>query len=494
MVQDRYDLVVIGSGPAGEQGALLAARAGRTVAVVEQAAHLGGAAINTGTIPSKTLRETALYFSGLRQRGLYGIDYSLREGLTVKDFMFRERIVVENAWDVSRQLLDHDNVQVFWGTATLLDAHTVRVRRPTGEVVDLRAEVILIAAGSRPYHPPGVPFDRRLVYDSDTILDMDRIPTTMVVVGGGVIGSEYASIFTALGVQVTLVQRGDRLLPFMDAEISERLRARLEELGLRFLFGQDVREVETAGDRVRLALAGGDALTADIVLFAAGRNSNVEGLGLEKVGVRLGDRGLVLVDRHYRTSVPHIYAAGDVIGFPALASISAEQARIAVAYAFDLPYRQHLAPVFPIAVYTIPEVAMAGLTEEECRAQNIPYVVGRAYYEHNPRGQIIGDLSGMAKLIYSPVEHRVLGVHHIGEQAAELVHIGAEAVVDRSHIRRFVHTVYNYPTLSDLYKSAAYDILQDLETWEVFETLPPAAGTGRGPAEPGGADGPPGTA
>ena len=462
-----YDLVVIGSGPAGEKGAAQAAYFGRRVAVVERAEHVGGAGINTGTVPSKALREAALYFSGLRQRGLYGIDYSLREGLSVKDFMFRERAVVEAERGIIRKNLDRHKIELIRGEASLIDRHTVRVRDPGGEERMLTADVILIASGSSPFHPEGVPFDHPLVHDSDEILmEMERIPRTMAVVGGGVIGYEYASVFLALGVQVTLVESRDRVLPFLDSEIADRLRQRLERLGLVFQCNDRVLRVETADDMVRLHLQSGGVLPCETALYATGRTSNIEGLGLEALGVNLGNRGLVLVNEHYQTNIPNIYAAGDVIGFPALASIAMEQARVAISHAFNLQYKQRVSPVQPLAVYTIPEIAMVGLTEEACTEQGTPCLVGRAYYDNNPRGQIIGDISGMLKLVFSPADKRLLGVHHIGEMSSELVHIGAHVIADGGTIDSFIDAVYNWPTLSDIYKYAAYDGLGALAQWQ----------------------------
>jgi NAD(P) transhydrogenase len=462
---DRYDLVVIGSGPAGEKGAAQAAYFGKRVVLVERAPHLGGAGINTGTIPSKTLRESALYYSGLRQHGLYGVDYSLREGLTVGHFMYRERIVVENEWSILRRNLDRHRIETIHGEASLKDPHTVHVRPPDGPGRDLATDIILIATGSSPYHPPGIPFDGKVVFDSDSILRMQRIPRTMAVVGGGVIGSEYASTFTALGVEVTLVESGSRLLPFVDREIAERLQARLASLGLHFLFNEKVASVAATDDHARLTLAGGPELVCDAALFAAGRQSNVEGLGLEAVGITPGPRGLIQVNERYQTGVPNIYAAGDVIGFPALASTSMEQARVAMVHAFNLQYKPRVSAVLPLAVYTIPEIAMVGLSEEACRDKQVPYLVGRSYYDKSPRGQIIGDLSGMLKLVFSPEDKRVLGVHIIGELAAELVHVGAQAMATQGTIDGFIDAVYNYPSLSDSYKYAAYDGLGHWRAW-----------------------------
>ncbi len=463
---DRYDLVVIGSGPAGEKGAAQAAYWGKKVALVERSPHLGGAGINTGTVPSKTLRETALYFSGLRQRGLYGIDYSLKEDLNVEDFMYRKAIVVENEWGIIQRNLERHNIKVIWGEARLTDAHTVRVKLRDGEECDLAADVILIATGSSPFHPPQVPFDDELIYDSDSILRMNRIPRTMAVVGGGVIGSEYASIFTALGVRVTLIDTRDRLLPFLDFEIADRLRSQLEKLGLRFIFNERVAKIEASAGHVHMTLASGERVECEIVLFAAGRQSNVEGLGLEAIGVQLGNRGLIIVNEKYQTTVPHIYAAGDVIGFPALASTSMEQARVAMVHAFNLRYKEQISATLPLAVYTIPEISQVGLSEDDCQKKNIPYLVGRSFYEKSPRGQIIGDTSGLFKLVFAPADKKLLGVHIIGEMASELIHTGAHVLSEGGTIDAFIHAVYNYPTLSDSYKYAAYDGLGQWEKWQ----------------------------
>jgi len=458
----NYDLIVIGSGPAGEKGAAQAAYFGKKVALVERSSCLGGASINTGTVPSKTLRETALYFSGLRQRGLYGIDYSLKENLTVGDFMYRKGIVVENQWALIQRNLERHHIELIHGTASLADPHKLRVQSPEGQTRELTAHVVLIATGSSPHRPPEIPFDHRVIYDSDSILEMRQIPRTMIIVGGGVIGSEYASIFTALGVQVTLVDSRDRLLPFADHEIAARLRQQLQGLGLRFVFNDRVVEIKAGESQVVLRLQSGEALSGEIALFAAGRQSNVRGLELEELGVKLGQRGLILVNEKYQTSVDNIYAAGDVIGFPALASTSMEQARVAMVHAFDLRYKEQVSPILPLAVYTIPEISMVGLSEEDCQKKNLPYLVGRAYYENNARGQIIGDLSGLLKLVFAPHDKKLLGVHLIGEMASELVHIGAQVLAAGGSIDAFIQAVYNFPSLSEAYKYAAYDGLGNL--------------------------------
>ena len=461
---EKYDLIVIGAGPAGEKGASKAAQYGKRVALIERQPYLGGAGINTGTVPSKTLRESALYFSGLRQRGLYGIDYSLRDNLTIKDFMYRERTVVRKERKMIAEHIDIHNIELIQGEASLKDTHTVLAKSSKSET-EISGEIILIATGSSPHHPPEIPFDHELIFDSDSILKMKHIPKTMVVVGGGVIGTEYASIFMALDIRVTLIEPRGRIVSFVDSEIGQRLTDQLVKLGIKFTFDDRMAAIEPRKDHIQLTLEKGGKKDFDVALIAAGRQSNVQGLGLEQVGVKLGERGLILVDENYRTNIPNVYAVGDVIGFPALASTSMEQARAAVVDAFDLKYKEHLAPFLPLAVYAIPEISAVGLTEEDCKAKNIPYLVGRAYYEENARGQIIGDMTGMIKLVFSPTDKKLLGAHIIGEQASELIHIATHVMLTGGPIDAFIEAVYNYPTLSDSYQYAAYDGLANHARW-----------------------------
>jgi NAD(P) transhydrogenase len=458
----KYDLVVIGSGPAGEKGGAQAAYFGKKVALVEKGVHVGGACINTGTVPSKTLRETALYFSGLRQRGLYGIDYSLKEGITIGDFMYRKDMVVMQERVKIRKNIANHHIDFYQGAAGLLDPHTVEVTPPAGEPARIGADVVLISTGSYPHRPPEIPFDDRSIFDSDTILQMDRIPTGMIVVGGGVIGSEYASIFTALGVKVMLVDGRDRLLPFLDGEISELLRAKLSSLGLQFYFQERPLEILRTEAGVRMKLKSGRTLEAETALFAAGRRGNLKGLHLDRIGVTVNDRGYIEVNEHFQTAVPNVYAAGDCIGFPALASTSMEQGRVAICHAFQLTYKQRVSTQLPMGVYTIPEISAIGETEESCREKGIPYEVGRAHYANNARGQIIGDLDGMLKLVFRRDNRRLLGVHCIGENATELIHIGAMVMEGENRLEEFIDAVFNYPTLSEMYKYAAYDGLGNL--------------------------------
>jgi NAD(P) transhydrogenase len=422
---------------------------------------VGGSCINTGTVPSKTLRESALYFSGLKQRGLYGIDYSLKDNLTIGDFMHHEREVVERERERILKNLALHHIELVRGRASFEDAHTVSVSGPNG-IRRLRGEVILISTGSKPHRPAEIAFDDVRVFDSDTFLQMDHIPQSLAVIGGGVIGCEYASIFVALGVKVTLVDGRDRLLPFLDAEISERLRLRLAALGMQFWFNERPVKVQTDASGVQLAMKSGKTLRTEAVLFAAGRRAAVDGLSLEKAGLAINDRGYISVDEHYCTAVPHIYAAGDVIGFPALTSTSMEQGRVAVCHAFGFKYKQRVASMLPMGIYTIPEISCAGETEESCKEKKIDYCVGRALYANNARGHIIGDTAGMLKLVFARADKKLLGVSIIGESATELIHIGMMVLDHSLTIDEFIEQVFNYPTLSETYKYAAYEGLGNL--------------------------------
>jgi len=457
-----YDLVVIGSGPAGEKAAAQAAYFGKRVALVESAIDPGGACVNTGTIPSKILRESALYFSGLKQRGLYGIDYSLREGLTVKDFTHRKDVIVDLEREKVRKNLAAHHVEVVAGSGAFADPYTVVVTPTVGASARLRGEFILIATGSRPHRPAEIPFDDKFVFDSDSILKMDRIPRSLAVIGGGVIGCEYACIFTALGVKVSLVDGRDRVLPFLDAELSELLRLRLSGLGVEFFLEERVAKTERSSSGVRLQLKSGKIIEAEAALFAAGRRGTVEGLGLEKVGLALNQRGYIDVNESYRTSVASIYAAGDVIGFPALASTSMEQGRVAVCHAFGFEYKKRVASDLPMGVYTIPEISAIGETEESCKGKKLDYEVGRARYANNARGAMAGDMAGLVKLIFQRSDRKLLGVHIIGESATELIHTGMMVLEFGGKLDAFIEFVFNFPTLSEMYKYAAYDGLGNL--------------------------------
>lgn len=460
-----FDLVVIGSGPAGEWGAVQAALAGKRVAVVEREPVLGGTAANTGTLPSKTLRETALHLSGFRARGLYSVETTLRHEATVSDFLFRERRVKDIERERIARNLQRHKVEIIQGTGTLVDANTVVVRRQDAPERRLTGGTILVATGSSPYRPPLYPFEDPRIHDSDEVLELERLPRSLVVVGAGVIGCEYACMFAAMGIPVTLVEARAELLPFLDDEFSALLGQRMEALGIQLCFGQVVEQVDVPRDAdtpIRMLLSSGTALETDQILVASGRTANTAGLGLEALGVKLGPRGQVEVGPTYQTALPHIYAVGDVIGFPALASTSMDQARIAVEHAFDLGGVRTMAPVLPYGIYTIPEVSMAGETEEALRKLNVPYVAGRAAFATNPRGQILGDTHGLLKLLFHRESLKLLGVHVMGPQASELVHVGLTALLTGSSARLFVETCFNYPTLSEAYKAATFDALDQL--------------------------------
>jgi len=459
MATPHFDLIVIGSGPAGEKGAAQAAYFGKRVALVEREPVLGGAAANTGTLPSKTLRETALYLSGFRQRGLYGVNMSIKERVTARDFLFRERLVRQTEQKRIQANLDRHKVTVHRGGAAFVDAHTVAVTSAEGAAIRLTADFILIATGSHPYRPAVFPFTDPRVYDSDTILNLHDIPREMLVVGGGVIGCEYACMFAALGVRVTLLEGRDRLLTFLDPEIAQALTRSMIEMGVDVRFGESVAAVEAAPALLRATLASGARTEADTILVAAGRTGNTDQLDLAAAGLTAAKRGLLEVNAHYQTAVPHIYAAGDVVGFPALAATSMEQARVAMVHAFDLKYKTRVAPILPYGIYTIPECSMAGETEESLARQGRAFIVGVAHYHDNARGQIIGVRNGFLKLLFAPDTMKLLGVHAIGEQATELVHVGLIALQTGATADLFIETCFNYPTLGELYKYATYDAL-----------------------------------
>ena len=467
----EYDLVIIGGGPAGIVGAATAKAARKTVAVLDNHRELGGTGVNTGTVPSKTLRETALALSCIEARKLAGVDLVLNHEARVADFLRRER-QVKAGFDamILQQLKDH-KADIYVGTGAFVDPHTIRVQpgldrevlapgSATPEEFLLRGESILIATGSSPLHPPVFPFGSPEIYDSDTILKLDLLPARLAVVGAGVIGSEYACTFAIMGSSVDLINSRDVLLPFLDREASLALAAAMKRNGVAFRWKEEVRECQTRGVAgVRLRLSSGVTLTADAVLVAAGRQSNTQRLNLSAAGVTVGERGLIPVDEQFRTNVTHIFAAGDVIGFPALASTSMEQARRAVRHALGLESGVAPSPLLPYGIYTIPEVSMVGQTEESLEKEDVDYVVGRAYYRDNARGQIIGDLDGFLKLLCRRCDMKLLGVHMVGEQATEIVHIGLMAMLAGCNADVLAEACFNCPTLGALYKSAAIDAM-----------------------------------
>jgi NAD(P) transhydrogenase len=456
---EQFDLVVIGSGPAGEKGAVQAAYFGKRVALVEKSATVGGACVHTGTLPSKTLREAALYLTGFQRRELYGMTLDLDRQGSLRRLMGRLRSVTgEQVEQISRNLARH-HVTVIRGAAEFVTPEALIVRDEAGaEIRRLSARVVLVATGSSPLRPSGVPFDDPDIEDSDTILDLDRIPDSLAVVGGGVIGSEYACIFAALGTKITIIEGRDCLMEFLDREMSEGLRAGLEREGHRIRLGDAVSSIERIpGDCLRIGLKSGAELRVDKVLYSAGRAGNTHGIGLERAGVALDAKGRILVNEHFQTSAPHVYAAGDVIGSPALASVSMEQGRVAMCHAFDLEYKTKVSDLTPFGVYTIPEISMAGATEDQLRKAGVDFEVGRARHENNARGQITGERDGLLKLLFEVPSKRLLGVHIIGDGATELIHIGVMVMTARGSIDVFIDSVFNFPTLSELYKYAAYD-------------------------------------
>ena len=456
-----FDLVVLGGGPAGTSGALAAGLFGKTVALVERAAQLGGAGINTGTIPSKTLRETALMLSGWRSRRLFGVDLSLRREATVSDFMCHEKQVTGSERQRVEARLARRGVVRFHGAASFLDAHTIKMVGEDGAETLIRGEKILIATGSSPLRPPEFPFEDDRVHDSNEILELKALPKKLIVVGGGVIGSEYAGTFAALGAEVHLVDGRDTLMPFLDAELSRGLADAMTANGVQFHWKEKVVKCDATqpGDVV-LTLSSGATLAGDGVLVCAGRSSNTDTLNLAAAGLTPGKRGLIQVGPHYQsTEVPHIYGAGDVVGPPALAATGIEQARIAVCHAFGETMKCDLSPLLPTGIYTIPEASCVGDTEAALVEKNIPYLVGRARYADIPRGDIMGDTAGFLKLLFHRDDLRLLGVHVMGEQATEVVHIGLVAMLMNATAELFNRACFNYPTLGDLYKHAAYDAL-----------------------------------
>jgi NAD(P) transhydrogenase len=451
-----YDLLVLGSGPSGQKAAIAASKLGRRVAIVDRRDMIGGVCINTGTVPSKTLREAVLYLTGLSQRDLYGSSYRVKEEITVSDLAARTQHVITRQTDVIRNQLARNHVAMLTGTARFADAHSMWVDGGDGRDTKVTADKIIIAAGTRPARPDSVDFDDKTIVDSDGVINLEAVPRSMVVVGAGVIGMEYASMFAALGTKVTVIERREKMLDFCDDEIIESLKYHLRDLSVTFRFGEEVAAVERHATAALCILKSGKKIVADTVMYSAGRQGQTDALNLEAAGLTADRRGRIEVDANYRTAVENIYAVGDVIGFPALASTSMEQGRLAAHHACGEPARVMHA-LQPIGIYTIPEISFVGKTEDELTDAATPFEVGIARYRELARGQIVGDSYGMLKLLVAPEDGKLLGVHVFGTGATEIVHIGQAVMGCGGTVDYLIDAVFNYPTLSEAYKVAALD-------------------------------------
>ncbi len=463
----QYDLVVIGSGPAGQRAAIQGAKSGKRVALIEQREVIGGVCINTGTIPSKTMREAVLHLSGYNYQNIYGVSYRVKEKITMADLAFRVQHVIKTEIDVTQAQLARNGIEVLTGVASFKDPNTVLVTGSRG-ASEAHAEKIVIGTGTKPAASPKVPINARTIINSDQILEMPAIPKTLLVVGGGVIGVEYTCMFATLGVRVTLIEKRPRLLEFADSEIVEALSYHLRDHRVTMRLNEEVHGVEettaASGQGVVAYLESNKKVPGDALLYAVGRQGNVDELNLSAAGLAADSRGRIAVNENYQTSQPHIYAVGDVIGFPSLASVSMEQGRIAVAHAFNKPFSSNPS-YFPFGIYTIPEISFIGKTEEQLTDEDVPYEVGVAYYREIARGQIRGDTTGRLKLIFHRDTLDLLGVHIIGEGASELLHIGQAVLILKGKVDYFVDTVFNYPTLAECYKAAAFNGLNKLSRY-----------------------------
>ncbi|SON62334.1 putative soluble pyridine nucleotide transhydrogenase [Mycobacterium simulans] len=464
----EYDLVVIGSGPGGQKAAIAAAKLGKTVAIVERGRMVGGVCVNTGTIPSKTLREAVVYLTGMSQRELYGASYRVKDKITPADLLARTQHVIGKQVDVVRSQLMRNRIDLVLGHGRFVDPHTVLVEEDAqGERVTVSGDYVVIATGTKPVRPSGVEFDEKRVLDSDGILDLRSLPASMVVVGAGVIGIEYASMFAALGTKVTVVEKRDTMLDFCDPEIVEALKFHLRDLAVTFRFGEEVTAVDVGSAGTVTTLASGKQIPAETVMYSAGREGQTEHLGLENAGLETDHRGRIFVDDQFQTKVDHIYAVGDVIGFPALAATSMDQGRLAAYHAFGEP-TDGMTALQPIGIYSIPEVSYVGATEVELTKDSIPYEVGVARYRELARGQIAGDSYGMLKLLVSTRDRTLLGVHIFGTSATEMVHIGQAVMGCGGTVDYLVDAVFNYPTFSEAYKVAALDVTNKMRALNQF--------------------------
>lgn len=456
-----YDMVIIGSGPAGHRAAIQSAKLGKRVAVIEKKTLIGGVSVNTGTIPSKTLREAVLHLSGFRQRSIYGASYTVKQNITMSDLLLRADHVIRHEIEISRHQLQRNGVELFAGIATLVNKHTVHLSFVDKKGEDeITTRHIMIAVGTTVVKPPHIPFDGETIFTSDGLLKLDHLPRTLTVVGGGVIGCEYACMFATLGAQVTLVELSDRLLDFVDHEIVDALVYHMRQQRVTLRLGENVRTIEHCDTRygtgVKTCLESGKEIVTEKALYAIGRQGATRSLGLENIGIVPDKRGRIQVNEHYQTAIPTIYAVGDVVGFPSLASTSMEQGRMAACHAFGIEH-QSIPELFPYGIYAIPEISTCGANEEELTRAGIPYEIGKAYYKEIARGQILGDTIGMLKLVFHRENHKLLGVHIIGEGASELIHIGQTVMAFGGTVDYFINNVFNYPTLAECYKTAAFD-------------------------------------
>jgi len=453
----EFDLVVIGSGPAGQKAAIQAAKLRKRVAVIEKERTLGGSCINTGTLPSKTLKDAIYYLHGFKLRSFTNITYSLKKNMTLRDLMARKDLVIKHEQEVITDQLERNDVEIVQGTASFVDPHTLKVSAKSGNEDLLTAPFIVIATGSHPRRPEEIPFNDVTICDSDSILATEVIPKSMIVMGGGVIGCEYASMFAAYGIKVTLFDKRNDLLRFVDQEIVQALIYHLRTNGVTMRLAEELDKVTTdERGQVVTTFKSGKTIVTDMLLYAMGRIANTDELNLAAVGITPDKMGQLKVNEHYQTEVPHIYAAGDVVGFPALAATSMEQGRLAACHAFHVE-QSTLPKVLPYGIYTIPEISTVGKTEEELTKEGVPYEIGRAFYKEIARGQIVGDLEGLLKLIFHRTTLELLGVHIIGDGATELVHIGQAVLTYGGKVDFFVHNVFNYPTLAECYRTAALD-------------------------------------
>lgn len=466
--ENQYDLVVIGSGPGGQKAAIAAAKLGKRVAIVEKTDMIGGVCVNTGTVPSKTLREAVVYLTGMNQRELYGASYRVKADITPADLMSRTQHVIGKEIEIVRSQLQRNRVEMLTGTGSFLDPHTIAVDQPErGERSMVTTDYVVIATGTRPARPAGIDFTPGRVLDSDDILNLSSIPASMVVAGAGVIGIEYASMFAALGTKVTVVEKRPAMLDFCDPEIIEALRFHLRDLAVTFRFGEEVIGVQSGERGTLTTLASGKRIPAETVMYSAGRQGLTDELNLQKAGLEADNRGRISVDDHFRTEMEHIYAVGDVIGFPALAATSMDQGRLAAYHAFG-ETDVALAPIQPIGIYSVPEVSYVGATEVELTENAIPYEVGVSRYRELARGHIAGDSHGMLKLLVSTEDRSVLGVHIFGAGATDLIHIGQAVMGCGGTVDYLVDAVFNYPTLSEAYKVAALDVTNKIRELRFF--------------------------